>query len=131
MGSLEIRSRGQPDHQENGRHCGRYGSLQEGQRPYVTQQAAMVRRVVRFFQGGQGKGLAHQRQTHQQKDQQGPPGEPAVASHTDAKVARSYGLRLPEMPRPARALSLEGEPETSYRGSRLQEMCAAKPEVAA
>jgi hypothetical protein len=56
----------------------------------------MVRRMVRFFLGGQSEGLAQQRQTHQQEDQQRPPGEPTVASHTDAIVARSDGFRLTE-----------------------------------
>src|ERR1039458_352582 len=42
MGRLASQRRGQPDRQENGRHRGGYRRLQEGQRPYVTQQAAMV-----------------------------------------------------------------------------------------
>ena len=87
VGSLEIRSRGQPDHQEIGRHRGSYGGLQERQRTHVTQQAAMVRPMVRFFLGCQREGLAQHRQTHQQQD----------ARHTDAMVARAYVPRLTEI----------------------------------
>jgi hypothetical protein len=56
----------------------------------------MVLRMVRFFLGSQRKGLAQQRQTHQQENQQRFRGEPAVASHTDTMVARVYGSRLAE-----------------------------------
>jgi hypothetical protein len=105
---LEIRGRQEPHYQEDGHHGGTYGSLQEGQRPYVTQQAAMVRRMVRLFLGGQCEGLAQQRQAHQQENQQGSPGELTVASrlgspaaakqaYADTIVARSYAARLSEM----------------------------------
>src|ERR1039458_8723063 len=97
MGRLASQRRGQPDRQENGRHRGGYRRLQEGQRAYVTQQAAMVGRMVRFFLGGQRKGLAQQCQTYQQEDKQRSPGKPTVATHTDSMVARSHGLSLPEM----------------------------------
>jgi len=57
----------------------------------------MVRRMVRFFLGGQRQGLAQQRQAHQQEDANGL-GCSAAAKrgHTDAMVARVYVLRLPE-----------------------------------
>ena len=109
MGRLAIQCGGQPDRQENGRHRGGYGSLQEGQRAYVTQQAAMVGRVVRFFLGGQREGLAQQRQTHQQEDASRL-GQSAAAKQgdTDTMVARSYVLRLTETRRPRRAPSPDG-----------------------
>jgi len=77
---LEIRGWQEPGHQEDGHHRGTYSSRHEGQRPYVAQQAAMVRRMVRFFLGGQREGLAQQRQAHQQEDQQRSPGVLTVAS---------------------------------------------------
>jgi hypothetical protein len=67
----------------------------------------MVGRVVRFFLGGQREGLAQQRQTHQQEDQQRSLEEPAGASHTETMIERSYVFRLTEYSGP-RALSLEG-----------------------
>jgi len=112
VGRLEIRSSGQPDHQQDRRHCGGYGSLQEGQRPYVTQQAAMVGRVVRFVLGGQRKRLAQQGQTHQQEDQQRSAGKLTAASRTDTMVARSDVLRLPEIREPAACLT-STEPRSS------------------
>ena len=111
MGRLASQRRGQPDRQENGRHRGGYHRLQEGQRAYVTQQAAMVRRVVRFFLGGQRKGLAQQGQTHQKEDKQRPPGEPTVASRTDTIVERAYGFRLTEIRRPAAEADVKGRPQ--------------------
>jgi hypothetical protein len=57
----------------------------------------MVRRMVRFFLGSHREGLAQEGHTHQQEGQQGSPGEPAVASHTNAIVARYDLPRLPEM----------------------------------
>ena len=67
----------------------------------------MVGRVVRFFLGGKGKGLAQQRQTHQQEDQQRSPGKPTIATYADSMVARSYGFRLPEYSGP-RGLRSQG-----------------------
>ena len=87
VGGLEIRDWGEPGYQEDGRHGGGYGSLQEGQRPDMAQQAAMVRRVVRFFLRGQGEGLTQQDQTHQQK-----------CRDANTVFARSYAPRLTETP---------------------------------
>ena len=53
--------------------------------------------MVRFILGRQCKGLPQQRQAHQPENQQSSRQEPAVAGHTDALVARSYGFRLPEL----------------------------------
>jgi hypothetical protein len=77
---LEIRGSREPRYQEDRRHRGSYDTLQEGQRPYVAQQAAMVRRMVRLFLGGQREGLAQQRQAHQQEYPQYCPGELTIAS---------------------------------------------------
>jgi hypothetical protein len=74
----------------------------------------MVRRVVRFFLGGQRKGLSAEGQTHQQEDQQCSHRKRTTASrlgwsagpkqgHADAMAARSYAFRLAETPQPRRA----------------------------
>ena len=87
VGSLEFRGGGQPGDAKNRRHGRRYGNLKERQRPHVTQQAAMVGRMVRFLLGRQGERLPQQRQAHQQKNQRG-------SSYTDAMVARCYALKI-------------------------------------
>ena len=63
----------------------------------------MVRRVVRLFLGGQRKGLAQQRQTHQREDASGL-GYSAAAKWgcTDAMLALAYMLRITEYGGPRR-----------------------------
>jgi len=102
---LEIRGWGEPGHQDDRRHLGGYGSLQEGQWPNMAQQAAMVRCVVRFFLAGQGEGLSAECQKHQQQHQQYSHPERAVAGrlgwvaaikqgHTDTMAAQSYAVQV-------------------------------------
>jgi len=52
VGRLEIRYGGEPCYPKDGCYRGCGSSPQEGQWPNVTQEAAMVLRVVRFFLGG-------------------------------------------------------------------------------
>jgi hypothetical protein len=49
MSSFEIRGRAEPGYPEDRRHRGSYSGLQERQRAGVTQQAAVIGRMVRFF----------------------------------------------------------------------------------
>lgn len=47
--ALGVERGGQPNYQKNGRDGGGHCSLQEGQRPNVTEQATVILRVMRFL----------------------------------------------------------------------------------
>ena len=97
VGRLEIRCGSEPHYPKDGCYRGCGSSPQKGQWPHVTQEAAMVLRMVRFFLGGQRKRRAQQRQARQQENQQCFRGMPAVASYTDTIIGRPYGFSLPEL----------------------------------
>ncbi len=70
----------QPPYLKDGRRRGGYGGLQEGQGAHVTEQAAMVRGVVRFVLGGQRERLSQQGQSQQRQDEQRSGEVPTAAS---------------------------------------------------
>lgn len=67
MEEPELRGGRQPCDECNGRHRSGNGSLQKRQRSSVTEQAAVVRSMVRLVLGGQREGLAHEGETDQQE----------------------------------------------------------------
>jgi|HubBroStandDraft_5_1064220.scaffolds.fasta_scaffold935693_1 hypothetical protein len=67
MGSFEIRDRTEPGDAEDRRRRGSYRGLQEWQRAGMTQQTAVIRRMVRFLLRYQGKRLSPEGQAHEQQ----------------------------------------------------------------